>query len=96
MDDALSLPARFDSAAAKSCAEALLALRGRPVTIDARAVIHAGALAVQALIAGRRQWLADGAGFRLTAASAGLLDCCRILGVDPTEIGADPGTGAMS
>lgn len=96
MNDSLSLPARFDSAAVPGFIQEMRARRNRPVTIDAGQVGVAGALALQALVACRRQWQADAAQFGLTPASDALLDCCRSLGVDPVEIGIDAETEAAA
>lgn len=93
MNDTLSLPARFDSAAVPAFIEEMRTRRSRPVTIDASQVGFAGALALQALVACRRQWQVDAAQLGLRGASDALLESCRSLGVDPTEIGIDEKDG---
>ena len=88
MDEKLSIPARFDSASVEAFADALRQRRNQPVDLDGGEVKMAGALALQALVATRRQWQADAVPFSLINPSKALLDACRMLGVPPGEIGA--------
>lgn len=92
MDEKLLLPARFDSAAAQSVTEALMARRGRPLTVDAGQVEFAGALGLQALIAASRDWAAEDIPFEVTQASAALCEACRTLGVPLSGIGIVSGS----
>jgi len=96
MDERIPLPARFDGASVEVFTQALHDRRARPLVIEAGGVCHAGALGVQALVAARRQWLADGATFRVEGVNDALHDICRVLGVDPQEFGAgDAGEAAQ-
>ena len=88
MKDTLLLPARFDSAAVPGFAEAMKSRRRAPITLDGSQVGFAGALALQALIACRRQWEDDGMAFSLSGPSQSLLECCKSLGIAPADIGA--------
>jgi chemotaxis protein CheX len=90
MNDPLSLPARFDSASVQAFTESLKTLRAQPLALDGSRVTTVGALAVQALIAARLEWQQDEVDFRLAGPSEALLEACRVLGVAPAEIGAQP------
>lgn len=96
MDEKLLLPARFDSAAAQSVTQNLMARRGRPLSVDAGQVEFAGALGIQVLIAARRQWAAGDIAFEVTGISDALRDACRTLGVAPSEIGVLQGEEAAA
>lgn len=93
MDDVLKLPATLDVARARALFEDLAGRRGSPLTIDASEVEKAGALAVEILIAARRQWQADGLPFALGNLSAAALETWAGLGLSsdaplPAEGGA--------
>ncbi len=87
MTNRISLPARFDGASVTVFTEALAERRAQPLIIDAAAVEATGTLGIQALVAGRRQWLADGVTFEVVPISNALQDACRRLGIDPAEFG---------
>ncbi|MEQ9258182.1 MAG: STAS domain-containing protein [Roseovarius sp.] len=93
MNDQLSLPSRFDSASVREIAAALLQQRSQPVTLEGSRVSVAGALAIQALVAGQRQWREDGVAFCVVSPSETLLETCALLGVAPAEIGVEDVTG---
>jgi len=88
MNQPISLPERFDGAPVEAFAGALGDRRGNPLVVDAGAVVFAGALGLQALVAARRQWQADGAAFGVEGMSDALKDICHLLGIDPREFGA--------
>lgn len=83
MDDVLKLPATLDVARARAVFEDLAGRRGSPLTIDASEVEKASALAVEILIAARRQWQADGLPFALGNLSAAARDTWAGLGLSP-------------
>lgn len=83
MDDVLKLPATLDVARARAVFENLAGRRGSPLTIDASEVEKVSALAVEVLIAARRQWDADGLPFALGNMSAAARDTLAGLGLDP-------------
>ena len=93
MNDPLSLPERFDSASVQAFTATVQDLRAQPLILDGSRVASAGTLAVQALIATRRQWQEDAVAYRLTAPSDALLEACAILGVSPDAIGAQADGG---
>lgn len=84
------LPKRLDTASARQLAETLQGLRGQPATIDGSAVQFGGALGLQVLVAANHQWQADGQPFRIAPLSGALHSACRVLGIEPAEIGAAP------
>lgn len=97
MDDVLNLPDKIDVAGARALSETLLARRGAPVTIDASAVQKIGALAVEVLLSGARQWSEDGHPFRVIEASDALTGALQGLGIDPRSLSAPVSdTGAVS
>lgn len=60
MTEALALPAVLDIRAAETLKTQLLALRGRPLAIDASVVERLGGLCLQVLLSARRTWTEDG------------------------------------
>ncbi|MEZ5716152.1 MAG: STAS domain-containing protein [Paracoccaceae bacterium] len=88
MSKDLKLPERLDNATAGHLAGELSRLRGQPAKLDGSAVRFGGALGLQVLVAARRQWQADGQGFKVAPTSDALRNACRVLGIDPDEIGA--------
>ena len=88
MNETLSLPARFDSAAVPGFIDAMKRLRGQPVSLDGARVEFAGSLALQALIACYRQWGKDGMPFVLSEPSQSLFGCSANLGISPADFGA--------
>ena len=80
MSEILHLPERLDFDAAREFYGQLLALRGRPISIDGSAVRAGGTLAAQILLAAARDWRAVGLPFTF-AASVALQDDLDRLGV---------------
>ena len=81
----------LDLKAAGPLADELLAARGAELQIDGAAVQRVGAQCLQVLVAARRTWAADRAGFAIVAASEQLQDTATLLGAstilfDPVEI----------
>jgi chemotaxis protein CheX len=77
----LRLPPVMDLRSAGPLARDLLALRGRPVSLDASGVERLGGLGLQVLISARLTWLADELDFTLTGASEAFrADCARLGG----------------
>lgn len=73
------LPAVLDLRAAAALARDLMALRGRPISLDASGVERLGGLGLQVLISARMSWLADQLGFSLVGASDAFhADCARL------------------
>ena len=56
----LMLPKVLDAPAAEPLVEALLALRGQPLLLDAQEVTRVGGLGLQVLLSARSTWEADG------------------------------------
>jgi chemotaxis protein CheX len=83
LDDVLKLPAKMDVTRARAFCETLLAKRGSPVQIDASSVEKAGALAIEVLLSGARQWAEDGLSFHIVAVSDAFSETCTGLGFDP-------------
>ena len=54
------LPKVLDAPAAEPLVEALLALRGQPLLLDAQEVTRVGGLGLQVLLSARSTWEADG------------------------------------
>lgn len=84
----IQLAERLDSVAATALAETLNKMRGEPVQLCGQGVRSAGTLAVQVLIAAKRQWEESDILFELNPVGDGLSRSCGILGIAPTEIGA--------
>jgi chemotaxis protein CheX len=78
----LQLPEVLDLTAASPLAEALLAHRGRELSVDAGGVRRAGAQCLQVLIAAVATWKADGVRLRLANPTAEFLEGCRLLGIE--------------
>jgi chemotaxis protein CheX len=83
-----SLPAQIrltpvlNSAAAAGLADRLLAVRGRPVQIDAGEVTQIGGLCLQVLLSAAKTWRSDKVAYALTPASQALRDQAALLGAD--------------
>lgn len=87
MSETYSLNGHLDSAAAPTMNTDLMALRGKPLRIDASTVSFAGTLPIQVLIAAQKQWLDDGQAFQISPLSAALSNAASGLGVDLAVIG---------
>ncbi len=79
----MTLPTVLDLAAAGPLQSALLALRGRPATIDASEVQRMGGLCLQVLLAARNMWAADGHGFALNHASQAFTEATTLMAAGP-------------
>ena len=84
MDDVLKLPATMDAARARSVFVDLSQRRGKPLTIDASQVEKASALALEVIIAGKRQWQLDGNALEIVKMSEALMQVSTGLGLDQT------------
>lgn len=80
MSDILHLPEKLDFDAARALHAELLALRGRPISIDGTSVRSGGTLAAQILLAAARDWRATDLPFTL-APSVALQDDLERLGI---------------
>lgn len=76
----LRLPPLLDSAEAGPLARDLLALRGKPLAIEAGAVRRIGALCIQVLVSARDTWAADGLGFSVVSVSDSLMEQWSLCG----------------
>jgi chemotaxis protein CheX len=70
----VSLPAILDLQAADPLRAELLALRGRPLDIDASQVARMGGLCLQVLLSARRTWEADGLPLRIDQPSEAFIE----------------------
>jgi chemotaxis protein CheX len=92
LDDVLKLPAVMDVARARALIDDLMSRRGAPLTIDASGVEKASALAIEVLIACRRQWELDEQAMEITDTSTALAETWTGLGLS-AEAGAVAGPG---
>lgn len=81
MTEHFILPDRLDSSAAPGLMTALQGHVGKPLVIDAGQVEVIGALALEVLVAGGRQWEADGQSLTIARPSARFAAACRSLGL---------------
>ena len=81
MTEKFTLPTRLDTSAAAALFSSLLAVRGRPIDIDASGVETIGALACEVLVSAQRQWAADGMTIRITCPSPAFLSVIATLGL---------------
>jgi len=84
--DCLMLPDCLDSSAASAIKEMLLARRGTAIVIDASEVRRVGAQSLQVLIAAARTWQADQQSYRMTSASAELLETIALIGLPHEDL----------
>jgi chemotaxis protein CheX len=75
------LPADLDLTAATPLAQEFLAVRGRDVDVDGSETRRIGGQCLQVLLSAEATWAADGAAFRLSAASPELQAQLLLLGV---------------
>lgn len=75
------LPDRLDSSAAPGLVTALMDRIGKPLILDAGQVEVIGALALEVIIAGGRQWEADGQSLTIAQPSARFSAACQTLGL---------------
>lgn len=78
----ICLAPALNSAAAADLAGELLAVRGRPVVLDAGAVEHLGGLCLQVLLSASRTWAADNVSYALIPASQAIRDQAALYGAD--------------
>lgn len=89
----LRLPAALDARSAEPLASDLLALRGRPLQLDASAVERLRGLGLQVLLSARLTWRSDRVDFALVDASDAFQADCALLGAsvfDDSHAGAEP------
>jgi chemotaxis protein CheX len=91
-DPPVLLPEVLDLPAISPLARELLARRGKPTVVDARAIQRPGAQCLQVLLAAIRTWERDGAPLRFINCGPLLVEHLRFLGVDaaPFLKGAQP------
>ncbi|MEQ5793602.1 STAS domain-containing protein [Paracoccus sp. NFXS7] len=77
---ALPLPETFDRKAVSAFARTLLDHRGADAVLDASGVARMGTLAVELLIAARKQWRADGKTLSIRDASDPFLTTIQAVG----------------
>ena len=80
------LPARLDSAAAPEVAAALKAHAGEDLRLDGRAVVHVGALSLQALLAGARTARAAGTEFAIDGLPEAAIEQLMLYGLTPDSL----------
>jgi len=95
MKKPLKLPSRLDGPSAGKLALELAKISGKPVRLDGADVTFCGALGLQFLVSARRKWGQDASAFTIETPSAALADSCRILGIDPEEIGISEAAEAL-
>ena len=76
----IRLPKAMDIASAARLTDELLAVRGRPITLDGSEVERLGALGLQVLLSARRTWRADKRDFAVVNPSAALSGDAALLG----------------
>jgi len=86
----LELPQRLDHEATGTLHETLHDRRGEPVTVDAGAVTHLGAIALQLLVSAQAQWRLDDNAFHVAPQSKGFTDGVVALGLAPDFFGEEP------
>ncbi|HEY8618122.1 STAS domain-containing protein [Phenylobacterium sp.] len=90
----LELAPVLDLKAATPLAQALMALRGRDVTLNASAVQRLGAQCLQVLLSARNTWAEDGAQFAVSEPSEPFIETLALLGApyptyfQPAELAA--------
>jgi chemotaxis protein CheX len=76
----VQLPQAMDLGSAAPLVKDLLALRGRPIRLDASRVERLGGLGLQTLLAARLTWRADKLDFTVVDPSAAFTADCALLG----------------
>ena len=90
MTGSLELPQRLDYEATGTLHKTLSDRRGKPVTVDAGAVTHLGAIALQLLVSAQTQWRFDDIVFLVTPQSKGFTDGVVALGLAPDFFSEEP------
>ena len=80
------LPAVLDFRAATPLAEALLALRGTALTIDAARVERIGGQCLQVLLAAQKTWSADDAALCFANLAPAFVDGLRLMGIAQADL----------
>ena len=80
------LPARLDSAAAPEIAAALQAHAGTDIRLDGRAVVHVGALSLQAILAAVAAARAGGHSLSVDGLPAAAIDQLALYGLTPERL----------
>jgi chemotaxis protein CheX len=78
----VSLAPMLNSSAAAGLTSDLLAVRGRPVQIDAGAVSQLGGLCLQVLLSAGKTWAADKVPYAVTPVSRAFRDQASFFGAD--------------
>ncbi|WP_343078865.1 STAS domain-containing protein [Ostreiculturibacter nitratireducens] len=86
MTAALTLSPRLDTPAARPLAQAILARRGRGLTIDAGPVTHLGGLCLQVLASAARTWREDGHALALSPRSVEFDAALAVFGLSPASL----------
>jgi chemotaxis protein CheX len=86
MTERLELEARLDLTASERLVTQLAEARGKAITLDASAVDHLGAHAVQTLLVARTAWERDQNSFVIEALSDRAGAALATLGIDPAEL----------
>jgi len=81
------LPAVLDLQYAAPLRAELLALRGRPVNLDASGVERLGGLCLQVLISAQKSWAADGQMLSIAPVSDAFADQWKMFGAEAAEQG---------
>lgn len=82
----LELPAVLDLRAAKPLADALLAVIGKPLTLDASKVEKLGGQCVQVLLSAAKTWDAHGGDLEIADPSPAFVAGLGILGLSPANL----------
>ncbi len=92
MTERLELEARLDLPASERLLAQLTVARGKAITLDASAVDHLGAHALQTLLVARASWEKDENSFVVDALSDKADAALATLGVKPADLTWEAGT----
>lgn len=84
-----TLPEMFETSAASTIHQQLLAHRYKALTIEAMHVRRVGTLSLQVMLSAARTWSADGVLFKVENASSELLDAIALLGLTAADFQMD-------
>ena len=84
----VSLPPVLDLQAAEPLRAELMALRGRPLTLDASQVTRLGGLCLQVLMAARKIWAEDGHSLTVDQPSSGFSEQLTAFGEPELQFGS--------
>ncbi len=90
MSARLELDSRLDLRASEALAEALRERRGADLVIDAGAVDHLGAHALQTLLIAAKSWGDDGYSFRCENLSSAARNQLAVFGVGTAALSSGP------